>query len=116
SAIPGLHDAILYLVQILAHHIEEVADATHLAVAIPQQVIFSLSQLHHRFMNGKIELCGIAYKGMLPFAHLLTFPTGYSAFIYTQSCIGNNQVFINSQHLTETFTLGTGSVRIIEGK
>ena len=51
---------------------------------------------------------------VLPFAHHLTPPAHHRVVIHRAVAVGNHQVLINADDVSETFTCGTGAQRIVE--
>ena len=54
------------------------------------------------------------YQLIVPFAHLLAAPWGYSALVNGFTLIGDNQVLVNANYLTVALATLTGPVRIIK--
>ncbi len=114
SSVPRLHYPILYLIQVLLYHTEEVIDAVHILIAIPQQFIFCIGQVGNRLVYREVILRCFTNKRLLPFAHLFTPPASYSAIIYTLLFVWYHQPFIYTQCLPKTLTLRACPKRIVE--
>ena len=65
-------------------------------------------------MNGKIGFVSVENEFFAPLAHLLAFPALHALFLNRQAFIGNNQIFVNSDHFPETFALRTRAHGTVE--
>ena len=84
------HHAILNLILVLLHHVEEGVNRhllilRTLAVAgqsVPQHVLLALRQRHVGFEDGEIVQRGTSAEFVLPVLHLLAVPAYHAAVIY----------------------------------
>ena len=120
SPVSGQHHAVLYLVLILLHHVEEEVNTRALLLAfvagqsVPQPVLLLLRQVHVRLKYGEVVVGRMPAEPLLPFAHLLAVPAHHAAVVHAQRGIGNHQLFVDAHDLAETLTLRTGTCWRVE--
>ena len=114
------HHAVLYLVLVLLHHLEEGVDAGFLlqtAVAgqtVPQPVLLLLRQRVVRLEDREVVLGGMLYEPVFPLAHLLAVPGHHAAVVDGERGIGDDQVLIDADNLAEALAFRTGAHGRIE--
>ena len=122
SAIAAQHDAILYLVLILLHHLEEGVNR-YLFVdiplafrgeAVPEHVLLVLRQFVVGFEDGEVVFGCPAAELILPHAHLVAVPTLHAAVVDAQRGVGNDELLVDADNLAEAFTLWAGAQRRVE--
>ena len=115
TPVAGQHHAVLYLVLILLHHLEELVDTRLFLLAlirgqsVPQPVFLPLRQVHVGFEDGEIVVSGIPAEPVFPFSHLLSVPAHHAAVIDAQRRVGDHQLLVNTHNLAKALTLRTGS-------
>ena len=121
AAITGLHHAILYLVEVVGHHLEEVVDAIkHRWIAMPQQVFLLLSELiirsvyRKRLAIAQRHFVATCYEFVLPFRHLFSAPAHHGIFHERERLVGNDKVFVDAHHLAKAFAFRTSTSRRVE--
>ena len=116
AAIACQHYAILYLVLILLHHLEEGVDALEVTGPFPQHPALFVRQLVVRGENGEAGFFRTAYHHVFPLAHLLASPAHHRTFVDGEGTVGDDQMLVNADDTSETLTLRTGSDRGVEGE
>lgn len=114
--VPAQQNPILDLVQVLFYFLEEIIDAIHMFITIPQDLLVLLAEIRYCTMDRKTVLCSAPDKLVLPLTKLFAFPRCNRTFVYTQPGIRNDQVLINSENLRKPFTYRTCTKWIIERK
>ena len=112
----GIHDTVLNLILVLLEELEETIYPREVRTTFPEQRFLFAGKLIIGLVNWKVHLIGIQDKLSLKFAHLLTFPTHDTIFVDRQRLIGNDQIFINADHITKPFASRTSSQRRIKIK
>ena len=118
------HDAILYLILVLAHHLKESINANLLAditsflgwKTMPKHVFFLSRQFEVRLEDRKIVFCRAPAKLFFPNAHLVAMPTLHTSIIHTKRGIGYNKAFFDTDNLTEPLARGTRTKRRVKGE
>ena len=116
------HHAVLYLVLVILHHLEELVDTRLLLLAlvrgqpVPQPVFLLARQVHVRLKDGEVVDGGMTHEPLLPLLHLLTVPAYDAAVIYRERRIGDDKLLVDADDASESLTLRTGTHGRIEGE
>ena len=122
SPVTGQHHAVLNLVLILLHHIEEGIDARFLLFAlvggqpVPQPVFLFLCQVHIGLEDGEVVVGCMTAEPVEPLFHLLTVPTNNTAVVDGEGRVWDDKFLVDADDAPETLTLRTGTCRGVEGK
>ena len=122
SAETAQHHSVLYLVLVVAYHLEESVDAHRLMDVLPwhtmpKHVFLLLRQGIVRGENREVVVSlGSADELVFPLAHLLATPANHSALVKAEFLVGDDQTFVDAHHLAKAFTFGTGSHGGVEGE
>ena len=116
------HDAVLYLVLVLAEHVEEgiyeylvgLFSLTLFSIAVPEYVFFLLGKLIVRLKYRKTFRALPTYKFLLPHPHFLTSPTNYSSVHDAERRVRDDELFVYTYHAAEAFARWTCSSWRIE--
>ena len=115
STIARQHHTILNLVLILFHHLEESVNTGFLLGAavrgqtVPQPVFLLLGQVVIRFEDREVVVGRMTDEPVLPFAHLLAVPANHATIIDRQTCVGDDQMLVDTHHLAKALALRTGT-------
>ena len=114
TSISRQHDTVLYLVLIAFDKLEKVVNAMDTSCTVPQQFLLLRFQFEVRPVYREIVFNRGMDKIAQPLAHHFAFPADDSAFVDRQTFIRYHQIFIDAQHLPESFACGTGAQRIVK--
>ena len=109
STITRKHHTVLYLIQVLFHKFKKVIDAVQSAGTVPKQVFLLLRQIVIRTMDREVIFLALHDKLFQPFSHHVAFPADYRSLENGQAFIRYNQIFIDTEHLPETFANRAGA-------
>ena len=109
STITRKHHTVLYLIQVLFHKFKKVIDAVQSAGTVPKQVFLLLRQIVIRTMDREVIFLALHYKLFQPFSHHIAFPADYRSLENRQAFIRHDQIFIDTEHLPETFASRAGA-------
>ena len=122
SPVAGKHHAVLDLILVLLHHLEELVDTRLLLRAlvgrqpVPQPVFLTLGEVHIGFEDGKIIVSSVADEPLLPLLHLLPVPADDTAVIDGEGGVGDDQLLVDADDTPEALTLWTGSCGGVKGE
>ena len=119
------HDAVLYLIHILLHHVEEGVNAygvgAQLAVlalvcgqSMPKQVLLLLRQLEIGLEDGKVDGGCTAAELLLPHLHLIAMPALHAALVDRQRGVGDDEALVDADDAAEALAGGAGAGRRVE--
>jgi len=111
STIACQHHTILNLVLVLFKHLEKVVDAVEILVSFPQHPALFIGQLVVRGENREVEFFCIVNQFFAPFTHLLAPPADDGSVVDRQRTVGHYQMFVDADHLAESFAYRTGTDR-----
>ena len=109
SAITCQHHTILYLIQVLFHKLKKVIDAMQPAGTVPKQVFLLLCQIVIGTVDREVVFLALHNKLFQPLPHHIAFPANYRSLENRQTFIRHDQIFIDTEHLPETFTSRAGA-------
>ena len=122
APVTGQHHAVLDLVLVLLHHIEEGIDARLLLLTliagqpVPQPVFLLLCQVHIRLEDGEVIVGCTTAEPVEPLLHLFPVPADHTSVVYREGRIGDDQLLVDTDDTSEPLTLRTGACRGIEGE
>ena len=122
TTIAAQHHAILNLILIFLHHLEEAVDTglflllTIRRQTVPQPVFLLLGEVVVRLEDGEIVGRSMLDEPVLPLTHLLSVPGNDAAVIDRQRRIGDDQTLIDADYAAKALTLRTGTHRRVEGE
>ncbi|MNX90092.1 hypothetical protein D3C86_1221270 [compost metagenome] len=107
---------VLDFIGLALNKLEEPVDPGKMLVSFPQYFQLFFCEFFDRSMDGEIEFSCILNQFFQVFAHYVSFPGHNRTFINTQAWVRNDQVRINPDDGTVTFTGFTGPKGIVECK
>ncbi len=116
AAVAAGQHAVLDLVALLLHVLEEAVDPGHALGTLPEQAALPGIQLAVGAVDGKVVTGAVADEVLLPLAQLLPAPRRHAVIIDAQALVRDHQVGIDADYAAVPFALRTGAHRVVEAE